>query len=81
MLAEQNGVESSLNWLSVLPPLVAIILALVTRETLVSLFAGIWIGVTILKTNLIDGLLTTLDTYLVGSLADTNHASKILYTI
>ncbi|MFC1593407.1 Na+/H+ antiporter NhaC family protein [Candidatus Neomarinimicrobiota bacterium] len=81
LLAEQNGVESSLNWLSVLPPLVAIILALVTRETLVSLFAGIWIGVTILKTNLIDGLLTTLDTYLVGSLADTNHASIILFTL
>ena len=81
LLANQNGVESSPNWLSVLPPLVAIILALVTRETLVSLFAGIWIGVTILKANLIDGFLTTLDTYLVGALADTSHASIILFTL
>jgi Na+/H+ antiporter NhaC len=81
LLAEQNGVESSPNWLSILPPLVAIILALITRETLVSLFAGIWIGVTILKANLIDGFLTTLDTYLIGSLADTSHAAIILFTL
>jgi len=69
------------SWLSVLPPLVAIGLALITRETLVSLFAGIWIGVTILKANLIEGFLTTLDTYLVGSLADKSHASIILFTL
>lgn len=81
LLAEQTGVESDPTWLSILPPLVAIVLALITRETLVSLFAGIWIGVTILKANLIDGFLTTLDTYLVGSLADTSHASIILFTL
>ena len=81
LLAEQNSIESSPTWLSILPPMVAIILALTTRETLVSLFAGIWIGVTILKANLVDGFLTTLDTYLVGSLADTSHASIILFTL
>ncbi len=81
LIAEQNGVKSDPGWLSVLPPLAAIILALVTRETLISLFAGIWIGVTILKANLIDGFLTTLDTYLVGSLANTSHASIILFTL
>lgn len=81
LFAEQNGLESNPNWLSVLPPLAAIILALITRETLISLFAGIWIGVTILKSNLIDGFLTTLDTYLVGSLANTSHAAIILFTL
>lgn len=30
--------------LALAPPLVAIILAMVTRQTLVSLFAGVWIG-------------------------------------
>jgi Na+/H+ antiporter NhaC len=81
LFANSSGIESTPNWLSVLPPVVAIILALITRETLVSLFAGIWIGVTILKSNLVDGFLTTLDTYLVGSLADTSHASIILFTL
>lgn len=81
VLASQNENGNFASWYSILPPLVAIILALVTRETLVSLFAGIWIGVTILKTNVIEGFLSTLDTYLVGSLADTSHASILLFTL
>lgn len=81
LFGEQSQIASSPKWFSVLPPLVAIILALVTRETLVSLFAGIWIGVTILKANIVDGFLTTLDTYLIGSLADSSHAAILLFTL
>lgn len=32
------------SWISLLPPLVAIGLALVTREVILSLFAGLWVG-------------------------------------
>lgn len=32
------------GWVSVLPPLVAIFLALISRQVLVALFAGIWMG-------------------------------------
>jgi tetracycline resistance efflux pump len=32
------------TWLSVLPPLVAIVTALVTKQVFLSLFAGIWLG-------------------------------------
>ena len=32
------------SWLSILPPIVAIALALITKEVILSLFAGIWIG-------------------------------------
>lgn len=39
---ESQGVFGS--WLSILPPLVAIGFALATREVILSLFAGIWIG-------------------------------------
>jgi len=81
IFAEQTQSANFAKWFSVLPPLVAIILALVTRETLVSLFAGIWIGVTILKANLLEGFLTTLDTYLIGSLANTSHAAILLFTL
>ena len=81
LLADNNQVSNSPDWLSILPPLVAIILALITRETLVSLFAGIWIGVTILKGNVIEGFLSTLDTYLIGSLANTSHAAILLFTL
>ena len=36
------------NWLSVLPPLIAIVTALVTKQVFLSLFVGIWLGWSIL---------------------------------
>ena len=35
------------NWYSILPPILAIILAIKTKQVLPSLFAGIWIGFTL----------------------------------
>ena len=37
------------NWMSVLPPLLAIILAIVTRQVIISLSIGIWIGYCLLQ--------------------------------
>ena len=36
------------SWYSVLPPVLAIVLAIWTKQVILSLFAGIWIGSTIL---------------------------------
>ena len=36
------------TWLSVLPPVLAIVLAIYTRQVFISLFFGIWLGWTIL---------------------------------
>ncbi|WP_372366741.1 Na+/H+ antiporter NhaC family protein [Candidatus Uabimicrobium sp. HlEnr_7] len=45
------------HWLSILPPITAIILAIWSRQVLISLFAGIWMGWTILaKGNFLLGL-------------------------
>jgi branched-subunit amino acid transport protein len=43
--------ESTANfgWLSILPPLLAILLAFITKQVLVSLFLGIFIGATMLN--------------------------------
>lgn len=75
------GQSSELTWLSILPPLISIVLALVTRETLVALFAGIWIGVSLITGNLITGLTQALDTYLVGSLSNPDHSAIILFSL
>jgi len=40
-------VETS-GWLSIIPPVIAIVLAIVTRQVYISLFTGIWIGTTII---------------------------------
>ena len=37
------------NWYSILPPILAIVLAIWTRQVILSLFAGIWIGCTLLN--------------------------------
>ena len=33
--------------LALLPPIIAITLALITRQTVISLFVGVWVGTTI----------------------------------
>ena len=37
------------NWMSVLPPLLAIVLAIITRQVILSLGIGIWVGFCILQ--------------------------------
>jgi len=50
---ERTDVTSIPGWLSLLPPLLAIVLALLTKEMLISLFAGIWVGVTIMMSSIL----------------------------
>lgn len=67
--------------LSIIPPLVAIILALVLRQVIVSLFLGIFIGALfIYDYNPITALFRLADTIMLNSLIDKNHALIILFT-
>jgi Na+/H+ antiporter NhaC len=68
--------------LSLLPPLFAIALAFAARQVLISLFFGIWLGALfIFNYNPIVGLMKTVDTYLINSLADSDHASILLFSL
>ncbi len=70
------------GWLSILPPLLAIFLALLLRQVLLSLFFGIWLGATFLNGyNPILGFLRTLDQYVVHSLGDTDHAAIAVFSL
>jgi len=74
-------VSSIPGWLSLLPPLLAIVLALITKEMLISLFSGIWVGVTMmLSYNPFTGFLKSLDGYIVNTIADSGHATILLFT-
>ncbi len=68
------------GWLSVLPPVLAIGLALVTRQVIVALAAGLWVGALILEGNPGTAFLRMGDRYLVGALADRSHASIVLFS-
>ena len=76
-------------WLSILPPLIAIMIALIIREVYTALFAGIWIGTGIIYyykgssifLAVFQGFLSILDTYIIESLNDSGHLSIILFSI
>ncbi len=74
--------ENSYGVLSILPPLLAIVLAVATRQVLVALFLGIWLGTTFLNAfNPGAGFLRLLDHYLINALADPDHAAIILFSM
>ena len=70
------------GWLALLPPLIAIALALVFREVVISLLAGVWLGALFLYDwNPLTALWRTLDTYIVGALVDPGHAMILVFSL
>ena len=72
-------------WLSILPPLIAIGLALLFREVLVSLFMGIWAGAYIANgfsfKALFLSLVQVIEKYVVTALADVDHMAVIVFSM
>ena len=76
-------------WMSILPPLVAIVMALLIKEVLSSLFLGILSGTFIMALYagngpgeaLFGGIMRVIDTYIVGSVFDADHVKIIVFTI
>ncbi len=67
--------------LSVLPPLVAIALALIFRDVLVSLFVGVLSGALILAGGHGPAAFArSIDQFLLGALADRDHAAIIIFS-
>jgi Na+/H+ antiporter NhaC len=75
-------------WLSILPPVIAIFLALIFKEVLISLFMGIWTGAFIAgglrfesPFYLFRAFLQTLEKYVVGALSDSGHLAVIVFSL
>ena len=75
-------------WLSLLPPLIAIVLALIFKEVVVSLFVGIWLGAFIAGGMRIESfyylllsLFHTVEHYIIQALADAGHLSIIVFSM
>ncbi len=67
--------------LSVLPPILAIVLAIATRQVIISLFIAVWLGSTFLHVNPIDGFFRSVDTYVLESVADPWYAAILIFTM
>ena len=76
-------------WMSILPPLVAIVMALLIKEVISSLFVGILTGTFLMAyygdaspaAALGGGVLRVVDTYVVGSLFDADHVKIVVFTM
>lgn len=78
------GIETG-SWLSILPPLVAIGIALIFRQVLFALFLGIWCGAFLASELTFGGVFTSFFTalsgYIVPAAADESHMSIIVFTL
>ena len=68
--------------LTLLPPFIAIFLALVFKDVIISLFLGVFSGAIILsKFNIFTGFFRTVDTYIINAIADKDRASIIVFSM
>ncbi len=69
-------------WQSLLPPLVAILLALTIRRVVFSLMFGVWIGSLVLANYApLQASLDMVQVYMVGAVADEDHASILIFSL
>ena len=64
--------------LSIVPPLLAILLAVITRRVILSLFLGVWVGGIIFTGGI--GIAQALD-WMVGNIADSWYATLIVFNL
>ncbi len=70
------------GWLSVAPPILAIGLAMIFRQVIVALLAGVWLGALIrFDYAPLIALLRAADTYVIDALTDHGHASIIVFSL
>ncbi len=69
------------GWTSILPPVLAIVLAIWSKQVILSLFAGIWMGFTLLNgLNPIAGVTAGLDG-IINVFGDAGDAKVLIFTI
>ena len=76
-------------WMSILPPMIAIAMALLLKEVISALFLGVLSGTFLMALYaghgpveaLGGGLLRVVDTYVVGSIFDADHVIIIVFTL
>jgi len=83
-----TGLESiteNVSWKSVLPPVVAILIALVFRQVLVALFVSIWLGAFLVGggglSNVFGSFFYTMSEYIVPAAADEDHMAIIIFSL
>ena len=73
------------TWISILPPLFAIVLALYLRQVIPALFMGVWLGAWAINDftlpGLWQGLLESFQQHILAAVADADHAAVVLFSL
>lgn len=70
------------GWVSLLPPLLAILLALLLRQVVLALAAGVWLGAFFVGGfDPLGATLRLIDHYAVGAVADEDHAAILVFSL
>ncbi|HAT37796.1 MAG TPA: sodium:proton antiporter [Gemmatimonadetes bacterium] len=70
------------GWVSILPPLLAIALALIFREVITALLAGVWLGTFfVVGFNPLTATGRLVDLFLVPAVANADHAAIMVFTL
>ena len=77
--------DGGAGWLSVLPTLVAFVLAAALRQVILALFAGVWVGAFLIAgpsaSSAWQGMLSAASDHAVASVADAGRAALIVSTL
>lgn len=73
------------TWISIVPPLAAILLALALRQVIPALFAGVWLGAWAINGfslgGLWAGLLESFQVHILNAFADEDHGAVLLFSL
>ena len=84
-LAQEATETIPISWVSILPPLLAIVLALYLRQVIPALFMGLWFGAWAINgftfAGLWLGLLESFQIHILNTVANTDHSAVILFSL
>lgn len=80
-VAAQHVIRILPGWVSLVPPLLAILLAIVCKEVMTSLLLGTLAGMVLLSTDPLAGAIKTVDPLILSTLASSGNAQIILFTM
>jgi len=84
-LAQEATDTIPISWVSILPPLLAIVLALYLRQVIPALFMGVWLGAWAINgftlAGLWLGLLDSFQKYILDAVANPDRSAVILFSL
>ncbi len=84
MVVDTADVRVLPGWVSIIPPLLAIVVALAFKQVIPALFLGVWFGATALigftPAAVFRGLLDTYAVHVLGAVADRSRAQVLLFS-